>query len=797
VIGNAPLVAGGILLIFFVAVAVSGASWTEANPYQTHGVMMVEDVIDAPPFEPSPSFPWGSDYIGRDIRALVLAGARQTLSLAVFAMLARIAAGAALGMLAGWLAGSWFDRVVRSAIGIWAAFPGTLFAMILIQALGIQQGMGVFVVALCIVGWAEVAQFVRAEVLTIKARPYIEAARSVGLHGVQILQRHVFPNLAGPLVVLAALEMGGVLMLLAELGYLNTFVGGGFRAMIAEGAGMRAIVVHFSDVPEWGALLSNIREWWRGSPWMAWSPGIAFSLAILTFYLLGEGLRRLLNEGFINLSHVLNRSTILALAAVLVGLSLFLRSTSALSEYLPAARTFDAERAMDHIRILSAPELEGRESGGIGAALAAQYIAMQMEAIGLSPGSKGTSYLQVMPNARPHSTTLPSLEILEGSQARPLAYRQDFVEFTQEYFQQGEATGQIIGLTFGPDPGTPERDPYALRGYDLRGTIPIVRETDFPLVNLTAVEGLLVAVDEDSTLARRYLMTSPIASAFSLGDRIGPVLMVRRDVAEQLLASAGSSLADLDRQAESLGAGQVGMTSSGAQVRMSVRADIAEDRTSEPYINVLGFLPGTGSEMGLDSHVVIVAAHYDGLGVAPDGTLYPGANDNASGVAAMLEIARALQESAYPPQRTVMFVAWSGGERLEGLSVDNVMSARTGFNNLTVDTVIELHGLGAGSGEGLALGSNSSFRLVRLFQEAASRLGVDTTTRGRGPHYGLPYFPGFGERSGLSIFLSWDGSDDSAHTPVDSYEAIDPVKLRQSGETALLSLLVLSRETSY
>jgi peptide/nickel transport system permease protein len=798
ILGNFPLVAGIAIAVALVALAISGVQWAAANPYQTHGVMMVEGEIDAPPFEPSTVFPWGSDYIGRDIQALVLAGARQTLALAGFAMLARLAIGAFLGMVAGWLDGSWVDRLIRSAIGIWAAFPGTLFAMILIQALGIQQGIGVFVAALCIVGWSEVAQYVRAEVLAIKARPYIEAARSVGLHALQILGRHVFPNLAGPLVVLAMLEMGGVLMLLAELGYLSIFVGGGFRAMIAEGARMTPLVVHFSDVPEWGALLANIRAWWRGYPWMAWYPGVAFSVAILAFNLLGEGVRRFLQEGFVNLSRVLNRTTFVAGAAVAVVLALFLRSASPLSEYETPARSFDTQRALGHIQFLTSTELAGRETGSLGAALAAQYIAMEMKAIGLSPGSKGSSYIQVSPNARPHSSSLPTLAVRgpEGSLLQSFTYRQEFVEFTQAFSQQGSASGALMGLAFGPDPGTPEQDAYALRSYDLRDRILLVREADFPTVNLGAIDGLLVAAEDEGSLRKRFLMTNATPSAFS-NVTFAPVIVITTDVAETLLASAGSSLDDLDRRREGLAPGQVAFTDPGALVDMSVPMQMTEDRGREPYIHVLGFLPGTGSESGLDSHVVLVAAHYDGLGMAPDGTLYPGANDNASGVAALLEMARALRQSAYTPERTVMFVAWSGGERLEGLSVDNVMSARPGFNTLTVETVIELSGVAAGSGEGLALGSNSSFRLVQLVQDAADRLGVATTTRGRGPHYGLPYLPGFGERSGLTMFLSWDGSDASAHTPADTLEAIDPDKLRQAGQTALLTLFVLTREMTY
>jgi hypothetical protein len=111
--------------------------------------------------------------------------------------------------------------------------------------------------------------------------------------------------------------------------------------------------------------------------------------------------------------------------------------------------------------------------------------------------------------------------------------------------------------------------------------------------------------------------------------------------------------------------------------------------------------------------------------------------------------------------------------------------------------VIELSGVGAGTGEGIALEQGSSYRLVQLFQKAAGRLGVSTTTRGRGPHYGIYTKPGYGGRSALTAYVSWDGSDRTAHTVEDTFEALDPKKLEQVGQTTLLALTVLSRELDY
>jgi ABC-type dipeptide/oligopeptide/nickel transport system permease subunit len=790
-------------------------------------VETVEGEIGAPPFHPSSVFPWGTDHIGRDVQALVLAGTRQTLTLAFFGMLARLLAGVILGVLAGWWRGGWFDRLVTGAVGVWAAFPVTLFAMILIQAIGIQQGLWVFVVALCVVGWGEVAQFIRGQVIGIKPELYIEAARSLGARSTQILLRHVLPHLVAPMFVLGALEMGGILMLLAELGFLNLFLGGGFKVAIAEVGMMVPVIAYFSDVPEWGALLANIRDWWRSYNWLAWYPGLAFFLAIVAFNLWGEGLRRFLTESRISLGRLVNRYTLAAAAALLLVLGWTLHNTAPLGVYRPQAQQFDAERVLEDIRILASPDLEGRMTGTRGAERAAEFIAGQMQAAGLFPGGEDGAYVQALPVPRGYLVGLPRLEILDqqGHVAQALAYRKDFVEYAGSPTYSSavgtggavatilsssrtyvENAGAIVGLALGPHPEGPDarlvpgamsagpQDPYGLRNFDLFDRIVVVREAQAAWLNVAATGGALIVTGDP--LTSKYLYRGTVWQAPSMQ----PMMVITPQVAGRLLATAGSSLADLERMGAGLPPGQIAMTNPGATVHL--QAAVADDMDGQ-YFNVIGFVPGTGSftasrqGAGMDSQAIIVSAYYDGLGVGPDGTLYPGANDNASGVAAMLEMARLLNHSPYQPKRTVVFIAWAGGERGEGLSLENVMGARPGFSLFTPEAVIELSGLGAGSGDSVALGGGSSFRLVRLYQDAAGRVGASTTTRGRGPHYRLYAPPGFGGRSALSLYVSWDGSDRTAHTPADAVEALDPDKLERVGQSTLLTLLVLSREVNY
>ncbi len=815
ILGNLPLLLGTLLVAAFVYLSVYGEKWAQASPYETHGVMVIEGAVNAPPFSPSNIFPWGSDAVGRDIQALVLAGAKQTLSLALLAMLARLAVGAVLGVLSGWWRSSWLDRLVNGAVAVWAAFPITLFAMILILALGIKQGMNVFVAALCVVGWGEVAQFMRGQVLSLKPRLYIEAARSVGARTGWILMRHILPHLWGPLVVLAVLEMGSVLMLLAELGFLNVFLGGGFKAEIGEVGKMVPVIYYFSDVPEWGALLANIRQWWRSYPWLAWYPGVAFFLAILAFNLWGEGLRRFLEDSRVNIGRLINRYTVIAAGVIVFGGGWLIRSTAPLEMYRSQAGQFDVQRAMQNIQTLASPQFEGRESGMPGARAAAEYIAAQMQDIGLSPAGGQDTFIHAMAVSRFHLAGTPRMEILSaaGQAAESFVYRKDFVEHVRCNATGSERQGTVVGLVAGPSPGEMGWAGLPSLGeFDLRDHVLLVREADLDRLEeifntprglaliLRKINGLLAVADDPSVLERKYIFPGNIypGEATALLARM-PVMFVTPQTAGRLLAGSGSGLAQLDALAQGLQPGQLALTGEGARVNLAMPTSEAPDGY---YYHVMGFIPGAGALLGeqegegLDSNVVIVSAYYDGLGMGPDGTFYPGANDNASGVAAMLEIARVLKASSSQPRKTVVFAAWSGGERREGFSVVNVMSARPGFNLLTVEAVIELSGVGAGSGRGIALGQATSFSMVQLFQDAARRVGAPVTTRGRDPHYDIDTQSGFGGRSALSAYVSWDGADQAAHTAGDTFEAIDPKKLEQVGQTTLLAVSVLVQAES-
>lgn len=221
---NFPFVVGTLLVAGLVAVLLFGPRLSPHSPYTTQGLTYTDGELRVPPFAPDETYPWGTDVLGRDILSLVLAGAQQTLLLTTLVVSARMVVGIVLGALAGWLNGSWIDRLLLGLSETIAAFPTLLLAMTFILALGIRQGFRPFVIALCFVGWGEVMQFVRGEVMIIRPKLFIESAVALGLRTPRIIQRHVLPNMLSALISIAALEMGATLMLLGELGFVGIFI---------------------------------------------------------------------------------------------------------------------------------------------------------------------------------------------------------------------------------------------------------------------------------------------------------------------------------------------------------------------------------------------------------------------------------------------------------------------------------------------------------------------------------------------------------------------------------------------
>ena len=251
---------GLVIVLIFVTLAVLAPLIAPHGPAVQH---LNERLVS-----PSLTFPLGTDNLGRCLLSRLLFGAQISLGSAVIASLIALGIGVSVGVLSGYF-GGWVDAVFMRIVDLILAFPLLVLALAITGMIGI--GMMSVLIGIVSVWWASYARIVRSLVLSVRERPFIEAARATGLRRFKIITRHVLPNVITPVVVLATLEMGNLILAVAGLSFLNLGVQ--------------------SPTPEWGAMLNEGRLFLRRAPQLMLYPGLMISLAVLGFNLLGDGLR--------------------------------------------------------------------------------------------------------------------------------------------------------------------------------------------------------------------------------------------------------------------------------------------------------------------------------------------------------------------------------------------------------------------------------------------------------------------------------------------------------------------------
>lgn len=217
---------------------------------------------------PSAAHPFGTDRYGRDMLSRVIAGARASIFSTLALVAAASAAGTAVGAACGYFGGR-ADAVVMRISDVCLAFPGLVLALAIAAVLngGIQNA----VIALALISWPKYARTARSRTLALKGSDFIAAARLAGGTPLQIITRHILPNILGPILVTAALDTGTMMMELAGLSFLNL----GAQPPTAE----------------WGSMMSSGRSMLQTYPWVVLSPGIAIFISVSLCNLLGDAVR--------------------------------------------------------------------------------------------------------------------------------------------------------------------------------------------------------------------------------------------------------------------------------------------------------------------------------------------------------------------------------------------------------------------------------------------------------------------------------------------------------------------------
>lgn len=262
-IRNRGAVAGTIVLLLWGATALFAPRVAAYDPLSLSG-------IGRQP--PSAAHPMGTDLLGRDVLSRVLFGARISLAVGVISVAIGVTSGSVIGVVAGYHGGR-ADGVLMRIIDAMLAFPGLLLALMVIAALG--PGLTNVMLAVGVSSIPLYARLVRGLCLGIRQIEYIQAAHAMGGSDARIMLRHVAPNILGPVVVLATLQVGNAILVGSALSYL--------------GMGAQP------PTPEWGLMTSEGQAYLAGAWWMSTFPGLAILSAALAINLMGDGLRAALD----------------------------------------------------------------------------------------------------------------------------------------------------------------------------------------------------------------------------------------------------------------------------------------------------------------------------------------------------------------------------------------------------------------------------------------------------------------------------------------------------------------------
>ncbi len=253
-------VAGAVVLIFFFLVAIAGPMLCSQDPLEQDLVNKYQD--------PSVEHWFGTDYLGRDTFTRMVYGARISLTLSFTGVFSGCAVGVLMGVCAGYF-GGWVDTVISRVIDILLAFPSLLLAITVVAILG--NGTQNTAIAIAIFSVPSIARMVRGIVMANKGAEYIQACQVMGASHSRIIFTHIIPNAVSQIIVNITLNLGTAILTASSLSFL--------------GLGVQP------PDPEWGAMLSTGRDVIRAYPLAVFIPGIAVTLVVMSFSLVGDGLR--------------------------------------------------------------------------------------------------------------------------------------------------------------------------------------------------------------------------------------------------------------------------------------------------------------------------------------------------------------------------------------------------------------------------------------------------------------------------------------------------------------------------
>jgi len=260
-VGNRMNLIGVVIVLTFFFLCIFGQAIAPHDPY-------AQDIRGSKFLSPSWTHPLGTDELGRDVFSRILTGTRISLQVAAVVLGFAVVFGTIVGAISGFFGGI-VDEILMRFTDMFLAFPALVLAIAIAAVLG--KSLTNTMLALATVFWPWYARLVRAQVLSIRERDYVEAARSIGLTSWRLMFRHVLPNAISVVIIQVTLDVGYAILATSSL----SFIGLGAQP----------------PSPEWGTMLSTARNFFREAWWYMTFPGVALTLTVFAFNVLGDGLQ--------------------------------------------------------------------------------------------------------------------------------------------------------------------------------------------------------------------------------------------------------------------------------------------------------------------------------------------------------------------------------------------------------------------------------------------------------------------------------------------------------------------------
>ncbi len=772
---NYPLILGVLIVLILTAACINPEAFTTADPYgeERAKFVFIEGKINyfAPPVNPCPEYPWGTDQYGRDMKSLIFYGCRLTLFTAIFIAIGRLLVSLPLAIYAAYGSKA-ANRLIRQFGVFTGAFPIVILTMLFVKIQltsdFFKEPNTIIGALLVLFGWSKMAGLLKEKVEGILNEDFIEGEIAIGKNRLEIALQNIVPHLIPSIVVMFFLEVAAALLVLSQIGVFGIVMNGGL--MNADGEYQLPYEI------DWASLLVA-SQWFvaTGRLWLVLYPAAAFAISIIGFNLMGEGLRMEFekrNSRVISwIRGIPSFLSLLRLAYELKHMSEYRSSvTKKLLFYgilllllffpqLPSAYRFETTNAFKTMEELSKPEYRGRRAGSSQNEIISDYLAEKLAASGIQPfeGSFVHNYpLENAFNVKEAQLTVSS--IISG-QTR-LEHRKDYyvttpVNISGKYKLKKFTLEDLGEFPFQENEFDDCRGKFLL--VDVRGLNGIVRSRFLGLINSTVKPAGVLYIDawESQKLAKKGNIDSPAKSQAALIN-----IAVSSNMGDTLLR-----MNDMD-----------------------IELTIMSETYPEPENHcVVGYLPG--SDETLKDEIIIIGSTFDCVG--DDRTERFPASMEAGGPAMALETAGILGRSGVKPKRTVIFAFWDGTNTRDRGSKAFLEQYFKDNENKNI-FYIELKNFGSKDSSKIILDTTRTLPKALKAQEYIKVLKKNARRNELELVYGKvssPVMHDMLEEDINAVIIDTYDIDETIKTPKDNMGNIEQKKLKKPGQTVLDALV--------